>query len=94
MVVHRLVLIARLFLLLASFILGCYLFSARGLSSYLSISQELAHVNQINTGLEDVHQVLQQRIEQLRDHDAVIINQAREELGFIAKGETFYLFRV
>jgi cell division protein FtsB len=61
-----------------------------GLSSYQMETQEVASLNQVNDKLKHRNQEMFAEIDDLRQGLDAIEERARNELGMIKEGETFY----
>ncbi|WP_335912152.1 MULTISPECIES: cell division protein FtsB [Shewanella] len=60
------------------------------LPEYFHLEQQIAAQNDSNARLEERNQVLKEEIRDLRSGTEALEERARNELGLIKKGETFY----
>ncbi|CAG9000508.1 MAG: Cell division protein FtsB [Candidatus Celerinatantimonas neptuna] len=67
-------------------------FGKNSLTDYFQVQQEVAQQQLQNQKLVQRNRILKAEISDLRDGNAAIEEHARNELGMIRKGETFYRF--
>ena len=65
-------------------------FSSQGVMRKRALAQQLSHLEKQRARLEKENQALKQAVAQLKKSDQTISNRARNNLGMIKKGETYY----
>lgn len=65
-------------------------FEQSGVRGYINLKEEIAEQTQENQQLDEKNQALEKQITNLKQGHAKLEEDARNELGMIKQGETFY----
>lgn len=65
-------------------------FDTGGMMDMMHLKKQLAQQNEENAKLKQRNDDLLRQIRSLQSNDAAVESRARQELGMIKKGETFY----
>lgn len=83
--------LAPVFLLVLLFLLQYRLwFESGGIGDMMMLRKHLAEEQMLNEKLKERNQSLYLQVEQLQKNQSAVESRARQELGMIKKGETFY----
>ena len=66
--------------------------SSNGIAETLHLKDSIAAQLKTNQKLEKRNQILQSQIKELKQGKASVVDMAREEIGMVKPGETYYQF--